>query len=269
MTKQLLKSLIFTTLTLTLTIACTAHPSPTKPHVALLGDSNTWNGGDNCDNPTGWSKWFGEQFPTASLHSYARSGATWSCTPRTVANTTEDIAVLGDNNVIFNQVLRLKQAVASGQQATPDIIIISAGTNDVWFNKKRPHALDAAPRATTVVASPSSKRAANTVVSIADAIGYNCQLLRESFPDARIVLITPMASVKVPETRMAQVSDIITRTGHQMGADVISLDYKGGISRSQELRGYRFTSDGTHTNVDGARLNGSHIATELKSLTDR
>lgn len=31
-------------------------------HVVLLGDSNTFIGGDDCDKDRGWSKWFKERF---------------------------------------------------------------------------------------------------------------------------------------------------------------------------------------------------------------
>ena len=54
-------------------------------HVAILGDSNTWLGGDQCDQPRGWNKWFKDYFAPASCRSYARSGATLT--------NTADIAV--------------------------------------------------------------------------------------------------------------------------------------------------------------------------------
>ena len=55
--------------------------------VAILGDSNTWIGGDDCDKEKGWNKWFKDFFRPASCKSYARSGATWTNTEVTKANT--------------------------------------------------------------------------------------------------------------------------------------------------------------------------------------
>ena len=31
-------------------------------NVVILGDSNSSIGGDNCDNPRGWTKWFPYEF---------------------------------------------------------------------------------------------------------------------------------------------------------------------------------------------------------------
>ena len=63
-------------------------------HVAILGDSNTWLGGDQCDQPRGWNKWFKDYFAPASCRSYARSGATWTNTARTKRNPDEVKEVL-------------------------------------------------------------------------------------------------------------------------------------------------------------------------------
>lgn len=243
--------------------------SSQKPHVALLGDSNTWNGGDECDNPIGWSKWFKEAFTSASIRSYARSGATWCNTPRTCDNTTEDIAVIGDNNVIYNQVLRLKEAVASGAQPTPDIIIISAGTNDVWFTKSRPRAFAMTVQAAFSQTETSRRRTPNQMLSLAQAVRYDCELLQEAFPKAELVLVTPMQSVKVPEARLEMATAIIEQCARALDAHVIKLSHPGGISRKDEMRARRYTSDGTHTNEDGAKLNGLYIAQQLKAILEK
>ena len=79
-------------------------------HIAILGDSNTWLGGDECDNQKGWNKWFKDILQPASCRSYARSGATWTHTTKTKRDTKENIGKLGKDNVIFNQVMRLKEA---------------------------------------------------------------------------------------------------------------------------------------------------------------
>lgn len=85
-------------------------------HVVLLGDSNTFIGGDACDKPQGWNKWFKDFAKPKSCRSYARSGATWTHTPNTVLDMEENIGVLGDNNVVYNQAMRLLTAVLSGEQ---------------------------------------------------------------------------------------------------------------------------------------------------------
>ena len=85
-------------------------------HVVILGDSNTWLGGDGCDKAQGWNKWFRDAFQPATCRSYARSGATWTNTPETRRNTQENIGVLGNDNVIYNQICRLEEAINNGSQ---------------------------------------------------------------------------------------------------------------------------------------------------------
>lgn len=107
-------------------------------HVVILGDSNTFIGGDQCDKPQGWNKWFKELAKPLSCRSYARSGATWTHTSNTVYDIEENTGVLSDNNVIYNQVNRLlKETGEEKTQPTPDLILIMAGTNDLWFASKR------------------------------------------------------------------------------------------------------------------------------------
>jgi GDSL-like Lipase/Acylhydrolase. len=136
-------------------------------HVVMLGDSNTFIGGDDCSKPQGWNKWFKDLMNPISCRSYARSGATWTETPNTVYDINEYTEVLSDNNVIYNQVSRLLADVFDTKtQPVPDLILIMAGTNDLWFADKRPE--------------PFPKY-----------IRQNCEMLKHAFPHARIVLITP------------------------------------------------------------------------------
>ena len=130
-------------------------------NIVLLGDSNTWIGGDECDKPQGWNKWFKDLANPLSCHSYARSGATWTHTSLTDYDTEEDTGVLSDNNVVYNQINRLKEAYQQQKQVKPDLIIVMAGTNDLWFADKRPD-------------------------SLSTWIRYDAQLLKEAFPESRI-----------------------------------------------------------------------------------
>ena len=183
-------------------------------HVVILGDSNTWLGGDDCSKPRGWNKWFNDAMEPASIRSYARSGATWTHTPATTRNTQENIGVLGDNNVISNQVHRLVEASENGRQTTPDLILIMAGTNDVWFNDKRPHALEATGDATTLTG----------------AVKLNVELLRETFPQSQIILMTPMQTTAAPVDSIAKAGDLIEAEGLNQGCSVIRMASVNGRS---------------------------------------
>ena len=219
-------------------------------HVVLLGDSNTFIGGDSCNVARGWNKWFRDALQPATCRSYARSGATWTHTPKTVRDTEEYTEVLSDNNVIYNQVCRLQEAVAAGEQERPTLIIIMAGTNDAWFIDRRPQVFS---------------NDLSSSLTLAGAVYYDCQLLREAFPEARIVLLTPMQATKTSLKRIRRTGDIIEACGTQMGLEVVRLDREGCVSRKQELRKKTYTTDGVHTNERGAQCIGQLVAEKILS----
>ena len=243
-------------------------PHPTL-HVALLGDSNTWIGGDDCDKPRGWNKWFKDLFQPASVKSYARSGATWTHTRLTKLNTKENTGNLGNDNVIYNQVMRLKQAVQAGSQPSPDIIIIGAGTNDLWFRSKRPglYTMGADQAMETAVSTLISKPV-NQVVSLTECVRYNIEILRQAFPEARIILLSPMQTTKVATQDVHIFGDILQTMATRLGIDLIRMDVEECIDRKQEERGFTRTYDGVHTSEAGARNNGAYISKNVSLLID-
>lgn len=241
----------------------------TNINVAILGDSNTWIGKDDCSNPRGWNKWFKDKMQPVSCRSYARSGATWTHTTATKANTVEETSVLGDDNVIYNQVLRLSDAVIDGNQPLPDVILIMCGTNDVWFKDKRPHLFDQLPdqafaeNPQGIIMTP-----VNEILTLAMAVRFNVELLQSAFPEAQIVLLTPMQSTAIPLDDINWAGDVIEACGHRLGCAVIRMDEGGCVSQAREQRKKTYTTDGTHTNEAGARRNGIFIANQLKSILE-
>lgn len=233
--------------------------------IAVLGDSNTWLGGDDCSKQKGWTYWFCQILQPSSCRSYARSGATWTNTQRTVYNTTEDIGVLGDDNVIYNQVMRLKEAYDNGTQPQPNLIIVAAGTNDVWFLDKRPDALsqpaDAAFRSKAV----KDDTPASQILTLASSVKYDCDLLHRYFPEARLLLLTPLQTTAADVKLIREAGDIIEGCAAKLGAEVIRQDKVMKVVSSSERKKHKYTYDGTHTNELGARSNGEYIA---KFLTE-
>ena len=167
-------------------------------NVVILGDSNTWIGGDDCDKPKGWNYWFKRFFAPATCKSYARSGATWTNTNLTKYNVEENTGHLGNDNVIYNQVCRLKNAVENGSQTVPDLILIGCGTNDVWFLSKRPQALSkTADQAFAQGDGFITSKRPSQVLTLAESVRYNCEMLMEAFPEAQIILLTPLQTTAV------------------------------------------------------------------------
>lgn len=242
--------------------------SQQAPHVAILGDSNTWMGGDDCSGDEAWPLWFKQRYPTASCRSYARSGATWTNTPRTVLNTAEDTMLLADNNVIYNQVKRLIEAHEAGTQPTPQLIIIAAGVNDAWFKHKRPQAYTYPPRKARHQTDWSYlyDRTPDQVLTLAESVAYNCHLLQQAFPQAHLVLVTPAQTIEVRPRLITRTSAIIAATAFSLGISTIRLDKLSPISSRAERRRCRYTSDGTHTNARGAKAHGRIIAKRIASM---
>ena len=226
-------------------------PTPNSPNghdtldVVILGDSNTYNGGDDCTDERGWNTWFKRIFGPRSCKSYARSGATWTNTRATVADTKEKIDIIGNNNVIYNQINRLKQAHRSGGQPTPHLILICAGTNDAWFTKYRPAAYDmTASQAFADSRQFITRRNVSTVLTLAESVRYGCEMLIEAFPNAQIVLITPPQCTKVDAGKMLKTGDIIEQCGNYMSIGVVRLDKVGAIYGVRELQHTHATAAG-------------------------
>ena len=236
-------------------------------HVVLLGDSETAIGGDQCNQPLGWNKWFAEALQPASCRSYARSGATWTNTIRTKLNREENIGILGDDNVIYNQVERLKAAVKTGEQVTPNLIIIAAGTNDAWFQKRRPGVFDkSAAQAFSIQDKFITDRKVNTITSLTESIRYNCELLMQAFPDAQIILLTPMQAAAVPTTEILRTADTIAECAKWLSVGLVRMDGGSSLYRPREKVKNKFTYDGTHTNEAGARRNGRYVARQVAAM---
>ena len=239
--------------------AATRHDAHADQDVVLLGDSNTWLGGDDCTGVKGWGKWFAEEYRPGSIRSYARSGATWTNTANTVADTREYSEVLGDNNVIYNQVMRLVEDFEADKVAEPELVIISAGTNDAWFVNRRPRAMeshDADCLSTLDLAGAKPSE----VLTMQESVVMCCGLLRQRFPQAKIVLLTPMQTVKVSDEQIERAGDLIEISGEALGCGVIRLDKDSCVRSKDESVKKVYTYDGTHTSEQGAECNGRLVA---------
>lgn len=228
---------------------------------AFLGDSNTWSGGVECTKEDSWTYWFMQQMQPATCYNFARSGATWTNTSQTLRLPLDSTAVLSDQNVLFNQVVRLLQVVQQNLQPEPDVILILAGTNDAWFEAKRPGIWDMTVEDAFLIPSDKlAKMEPGEVTSLALSVRFAAETLQRAFPLAQIVLITPPQTTKTSVEKIQRVSEVIDGCGLAVGLPVIHLEGEQFISRAQEQQAFTFTKDGAHTNVQGARKIGKTIA---------
>lgn len=215
---------------------------------ALLGDSQTWIGGDSCQNETGWSHWLKESGIALSIDTYARSGATWTNTPNTQADTAFYSEVLHDNNVIFNQARRLAERVKEGSVSAPTIIIVFAGANDAWFADRRPGIF--AQRDS--IGEYDSDTLPAQATSLQESVMLTCDLLKRSLPGSRIILVTPLEMSKVGSDVTSKVAEIIESAAKSRGIPTLRADRDIPIRHDEENASPRFTYDGVHTNSSGA-----------------
>lgn len=254
-------------LLLTVFPSVAAHPGE---HVVIFGDSNTWIGGDACDSPKGWNKWFADIFAPSSCRSYARSGATLTHVAATRRDTGQNVGVLADNNVVANQILRLAEDLRMGKVPRPTVVIIAAGTNDLWFADRRPGAMTQKPELLDSVTSASlSKRDFGQMTSVVSALGADVGMLRDLLPQARIIVMSPIQSVKVDNGSLAGMALLMEACCARLGVDFIRQDTLLPVSADMERVAKRLTTDGTHTSEEGAELNGTILAREIDRIISR
>lgn len=219
--------------------------------IALLGDSMTWIGGDSCQNKRGWSFFLRESGLADFIDVYARSGATWTNTTETNADTEFYSELLHPDNVVFNQALRLVRDVESDASHSPDCIILFAGANDAWFADRRPGIFNSTD--TTLSMHYGCATIPSSVTSLSGSVALVLDLLSESLPSTSLLLVTPIQMSKVDETAIHCVSDIIEEAAVSRNRPVFRADIEVPITHTTESLSPTYTSDGVHTNEAGAR----------------
>ena len=234
-----------------------------QKHIALLGDSMTWYGGDLCELDRGWTYHFRRAANPKSITTYARSGATWTNTDSTIVDTEFYAGILHDKNVIYNQVQRMLLATENGTAPTPDIILLYAGGNDVSYSDRRPGIFDLTARAVLEASPYTDDVMPSHVTSLAGSVRLSVELLRENFPDARIVLMTPLEKANKSVEEVHRVGDIIDSIGSGMGLEVWRADRHVNIRHEVEKQQFTYTCDGVHTNPEGAKLIADFVISKL------
>lgn len=222
-----------------------------KPHVVFLGDSNTWNGGDDVSKPRAWSYWLAKNLLPASARSYARSGATWTNNADTPVDTAYYTELLDDRNVLYQQAARLIGAHKAAQQAAPGLIFVCAGTNDAWFRAKRPGLYSetveqAYARPMTTATKPSE------ATSLAASARLTLMLLREAFPQAKIIVVTSPYCVQAPKAEIDRVAETLQQCAALSGVYCTRTERTSGIDPVKEQTKKELTVDGVHTSENGA-----------------
>ncbi len=233
-------------------------------NVALFGDSMTWYGGDKCNKKRGWSYHFKRIAKPKSITVYARSGATWTNTTSTNVDTDHYTEKLNDQNVIYNQVMRLLDDVNNGKKPKPDLVVMYAGANDTWFSARRPGIFDVTTEQALNAPPFADGTKPSEVTSLAGSIRLCHDIVKKNFPDARIVFITPLEMAKASVEETTRIASIIEEMGEGLGVEVYRADKDVDIRHNVEIqKKKKYTRDGVHTNNAGAKLLGTYISSRL------
>ena len=238
-----------------------AEPGCSNLNVAILGDSMTWIGGDDCENPVGWTYYFKKELKPASIYIYARSGATITNTVNTHKDTQAFTKVLDDDNVIYNQAERLKEDLEAGKITAPDLVIIYAGANDAWFTSKRPGSYDTD---LTGLGKIGADVVPSQATSLGKSLALSVKIIRQILPLSRILIVTPLEMSKVSAEKIHNLSDAIETVASRLGCDVIRADREVDVRHSVEKRKFTYTKDGVHTNEKGAALLSESLSNYVK-----
>lgn len=234
--------------------------------IALLGDSMTWIGGDSCENPRGWSHYLKESGIADQIDVYARSGATWTNGYFTNHNPSYYSELLHPDNVIYNQTVRLIEKQCDSNVA-PDIIIVFAGANDAWFAKSFDNLFKIDSLDILRHLDDSGDQAGLIFpTTLFGSVSLVCDMLKEKFPFATLIAVTPLQMTKTDAETIHKVSDIIEQAASAKGCIVLRADKEVGISHDEESKAFKFTSDGVHTNPAGARLLADFILPHISGF---
>lgn len=234
----------------------------------IMGDSITWVGNDDLSGVEGWTHYFKDWFNFKSIRSYARSGATWSCTADTEYNIVENTGSLAPNNVCYNQMNRLLHDIEEGTQETPDYIIVALGTNDAWYrhSASAEGGVDVVKELFNNATNYEQDVPINTCLTVAMAIRYFSDMVANNLSNTQVILLTPLQSSSISYDNIISIGDIIEECAKYCSYPVIRQDKECGVYRIQEARGFVNTKDGTHLSSIGAEKVGNYLAQKIKNL---
>lgn len=199
--------------------------------------------------------WFYEMMNYIIPRAYiniSRAGAQWQNKSNTIDDST-DASTDGNNvaNTFFNI---LKQNVDDGIIDSPDVIIVALGINDLWYNFENLGSVEDAMSVDIETAK------ANTMTTTCKAIRLFSYKVNKSFPNAKLVILSPnYSTVNTPEN-FKTLCDTIVDMANELGIPVIQQAKVNMINKDNWKE---YLTDGTHPNTKGVKRIGRQLACEL------
>lgn len=229
-------------------------------NIVVFGDSIS----DTTNNITKWCQPFYELADCAFFKSYARGSCTMTNNSNTAYDVTTTNTVQGGNNVIWNQVNRLKVDTDNNTVPTPDLIIIMAGTNDATQGKT-------VGSVSTVFTTQKNTFASKFITQIDDFVSSSrkvIDMIREYYPSCEIILISPIATAynATAYNYITDLRGIIEQIADNTGCHYISGG-EFGITYYDEGNGnHKYLADGIHPNEAGGNRMGKIIFDRISTM---
>jgi lysophospholipase L1-like esterase len=214
--------------------------------------------GDSITVPTdegGWVNWFNKRVIPSSFVDVAVAGAWWENYSDTVLDGNPQSSV-SSSNTIPNQV----QKVLNNAYPAFDVIIISAGTNNVTSGL------------TDIVENSFTSNGTYIDISTLDltktasAIRWCIEKLQTAYPNAQIFLCTPIQSFEALRsfTNIKAKGDKIKEIASRLAIPYFD-NLNCGIYGKYENNGTggKYLRDGLHPNNAGAKLLGEYVARQF------
>ncbi len=148
-------------------------------------------------------------------------------------------------------------AVADFNQA--DILLLEFGANDYTAGRKLDNPED-----------PTD------IYTYGGALRYAIELLREAYPDLKIVLVTPLYCHLAERENclkedfgggtLDEYADLEKRIAEEYGLDVVDVFYEIGIDESNVMQ---YTRDGMHLRNEGRQFYARFLAEKIGELSER
>lgn|GEM_PF-6311651 len=219
--------------------------------------------GDSITAGALWRTPFAPLILAKNIDNLAVGGATW----RDGANAVLDgnPVLNGASNMIANQVQKVINNIDSYQ--IPEIIIFFAGINDSYGTAHSAENIDQyyVSGGEYIPLDDLDRKV------LASAIRWSVETVRNLYPYAHILLVTPyqVSIGKAGYATLKSTRDVIVESALCLGAPCIDLFNTSGIYRGFEISGAagRYLSDGLHPNTEGGRVIANRIFDAVRGLS--
>ncbi len=218
--------------------------------VMFFGDSIT-------EEENRYRKWLLENTDMVQVESFAISGALLTNEESTVMNGNPS---RGNNNTVPNQVLKM----LNGEYETPDIVIVSAGTNggDNSFS-------GAVDETQFIVNNSYTDVNSCNLTKVSGAMRWIYEKIIGAYPNAQVFFATPIQGAESSRNYSSMLirRNAITAVANRMSVNVIDAFEKSGIYGRYEISGEngKYLADGLHPNVTGGKLLAKCYQNEIES----